>query len=361
MSEIMTDNSALTTVRTPNLIAAEINNIKDQTRKMVLYNSIEIGRRLVEAKQILSHGEWGQWLEKSVDYSQRTANNLMRIFQEYGADQLTFFGDNAKSQAFANLSYSQAVALLGIHEEDEREKFIKENDVENMSTRELQKAIKEKEKALKEKAALEKKLKAAKEKAELEHKSYQAVSDSYNELAKTNKEHYEQSERLRKELEMLKKEKEDSENEINKLQSSIADINKELEEAQASGNDEEVEKLQESLSKMENELVNSNNKIKELEQKLKEPKDVIVGETVVEKVPDEIQKELEELRERVNQQPQSSNESTLKFKIHFEKTVGSIKDLLTILAEIEESSEEDYERYKNAASGLLNKMLERLE
>src|SRR5690606_12544295 len=94
------------------VIAAEINAIKDQTRKTVLFNAIEIGRRLVEAKQYVSHGEWGKWLEESVELKQSTANNLMRIFEEYGSDQLALFGDNAKSQALGNLSYTQAVALL---------------------------------------------------------------------------------------------------------------------------------------------------------------------------------------------------------------------------------------------------------
>ncbi|MHB8983754.1 MAG: DUF3102 domain-containing protein, partial [Carboxydocellales bacterium] len=157
VNEITVSNTGLSTDRTPNLIAFEINSIKEQTRKLVLYNSIEIGRRLVEVKDMLEHGEWGNWLDKSVDYSQRTANNLMKIFDEFGADQIALFGDNANSQTFANLSYSQAIALLGVPKE-EREEFVKENDVENMSTRDLQQAIKEK-------LELEKKLNNAKDTA----------------------------------------------------------------------------------------------------------------------------------------------------------------------------------------------------
>lgn len=135
--------------RTPDLIADEINDIKDKTRKLVLNNSIEIGRRLIEAKSLLEHGEWGEWLKKSVEYSQRTANNLMKIFEEYGSNQITFLSNNINSQALANLSYTQAVALLGIPSV-EREEFIKENDVEVMSTRELQKVIKERNEVLNE-------------------------------------------------------------------------------------------------------------------------------------------------------------------------------------------------------------------
>ena len=80
--------------RTPEIIAAEINGIKEQTKKMVLYNSIEIGRKLTEAKLLMDHGEWGKWLENAVDYSKSTANNLMKIFQEYGAEQITLLDNN---------------------------------------------------------------------------------------------------------------------------------------------------------------------------------------------------------------------------------------------------------------------------
>ena len=104
MNEIAMIDKNLSIDRTPQLIAVEINSIKEQTRKLVLFNSIEIGRRLTEAKLLLGHGEWGEWLEKSVDYSQRTASNLMRIFTDYGSSQITLFCDNAKSQALANLS-----------------------------------------------------------------------------------------------------------------------------------------------------------------------------------------------------------------------------------------------------------------
>jgi len=112
MNEIAMNDKNLSVDRTPQLIAIEINSIKEQTRKQVLFNSIEIGKRLAEAKIMLGHGEWGGWLKSYVDYSQSTANNLMRIFTDYGSSQITLFCDNAKSQALGNLSYTQAVALL---------------------------------------------------------------------------------------------------------------------------------------------------------------------------------------------------------------------------------------------------------
>src|SRR5690625_1450854 len=151
----------LTIERTSVVIAAEINSIKDQTRQMLLHNSIEIGKRLVEAKVVVPHGEWGKWLEQSVDYSQSTANNLMKIYEEYGGDQDALFGGNANSETIASLSYTKALALLSIPNY-EREDFVEDHNVDELSTRELQKVIKEKKE-------LEKKLKVFEKEAE-EHK-----------------------------------------------------------------------------------------------------------------------------------------------------------------------------------------------
>ncbi|MDF2892513.1 MAG: hypothetical protein K0R80_2880, partial [Clostridia bacterium] len=57
MNDLRVNNASMLIGRSPELIAAEINNIKNQTRKMMLYNSIEIGRRLIEAKTLVAHGE----------------------------------------------------------------------------------------------------------------------------------------------------------------------------------------------------------------------------------------------------------------------------------------------------------------
>ena len=146
--------------RTPPVIAAEINFIRHQTGQLLLKAAIEIGRRLKEAKDLLPHGEWGQWLEESVNYSQRTATNLMRIYDAYGEASLQSSsspGVAGQIPQLPNLNYSQALLLLGIPE-SERAQFIEELDVENMSIRELQKAIQERNQALKERdQALQKK------------------------------------------------------------------------------------------------------------------------------------------------------------------------------------------------------------
>jgi len=340
----------ITINRTPNLIAAEINNIKDQTKKMVLYNSIEIGRRLIEAKSLIDHGEWSVWLGKSVDYSQRTATNLMRIFEEYGADQITLLNDNAKSQALANLSYTQAVALLGIAE-DEREGFIKGNDIDNMSTRELQKAIKERDEALK---TLEDARKIAIKKSEDAKNMFDGKMKAESDL-RTTRDVLKDAQKDYKALKVaLQREKDSAKETIEHLEKSIVDTKKLLIEAKVSKNDEEVERLNKTLQENQKDLDTSAQRIDELEEKLKE-KPIDITETVIEKIPEEVEKELQELRQKDSQ---NNNKSIVKFSVYFDELVKNFQNLLGALDIIENI--EVHEKYKNAVNGLINKMSERL-
>ena len=40
---------------------------------------LTIGRCLTEAKQAIPHGEWLPWLNERVEFSERTAQNFMRL------------------------------------------------------------------------------------------------------------------------------------------------------------------------------------------------------------------------------------------------------------------------------------------
>ncbi len=134
--------SDLLTERTPPVIAAEINTIKQQTNKILLASAVEVGKRLKEAKALLPHGEWGKWLEESVSYSQRSANYMIQLFEEYGPKLLASqdMDVSSNSQSIANLTYTQALILLGLPVE-ERDEFIVENDAGSMSSRQLQQAV----------------------------------------------------------------------------------------------------------------------------------------------------------------------------------------------------------------------------
>ncbi|EQB20307.1 Protein export cytoplasm protein SecA ATPase RNA helicase [Dehalobacter sp. UNSWDHB] len=135
----------LTTERTPLVIAAEINMITCQTKKIVLASAIEIGRHLQEAKAMLKHGEWIKWLEESVNYSRRTASRLIKIYEEYGPS-FPEGSDNSNGTPVSHLTYTQALLLLGLPEE-EREEFIAHNDVGSMTKQGLQQALKDRDQA----------------------------------------------------------------------------------------------------------------------------------------------------------------------------------------------------------------------
>ena len=44
---------------------------------------LTIGRCLIEAKEKLPHGEWLPWLSEQIHYSEKTAQNFMRLAREF--------------------------------------------------------------------------------------------------------------------------------------------------------------------------------------------------------------------------------------------------------------------------------------
>nr|DAL87494.1 MAG TPA: Protein of unknown function (DUF3102) [Caudoviricetes sp.] len=185
MTDIINVESTAIGVRTADTIATEINTIKRQTQKIMLASSIEIGKRLTEAKDMIDHGAWGKWLQDNVNYSERTAQNLMRVYDQYGdkfgmTEMDSLFASGAPN-VFEELSYTQALALLSLPTDAEREEFVKENDVASMSTRELQEAIKARKEAEDRAMDAEKRAWEAKEKLrQAENRALQAEDKARN-------------------------------------------------------------------------------------------------------------------------------------------------------------------------------------
>lgn len=109
-------------------IENEIITLKNQTAE----NMILMGQKFIEAKKLVPHGEWGKWLESKIGFSQRTANQFMRIAKEYASN----------SQAISNLESTKIYLLMELSVE-EREEFVNQNDLQNMSTRDMKLKIKE--------------------------------------------------------------------------------------------------------------------------------------------------------------------------------------------------------------------------
>lgn len=126
MSEQMTETRSIET------ITAEILVYKAQAGTAIL----EIGKRLIEAKEQLSHGEWLPWLEQSVEISISSAQKFMKIAKEY-----------SNTESIPYLGVAKALALLEVPAE-ERETFAAEVDAEHCSVRELRAAIRAREEAV---------------------------------------------------------------------------------------------------------------------------------------------------------------------------------------------------------------------
>jgi len=104
----------------------EIVQLKGQTAQ----NIIEIGKRLIEAKNQVQHGQWLEWLRTKVSFSQQTANNFMRVAEEF-----------PNYQTLGNLAQSKIFALIDAPKEV-RDELINNPNINDLSARELKEEIK---------------------------------------------------------------------------------------------------------------------------------------------------------------------------------------------------------------------------
>lgn len=160
--------------------AGEERSITTITDEIIFYKSvggqavIEIGKRLMEAKAQLKHGEWLPWLSEKVEFSETSAQNFMRVAREYGNTQLV--GD---------LGVSKALALLALPA-SERENFASEKHLVNgeeksvaeMSKRELEEAVRQQKIAEAERNEARRALEAQRKETEEANAKVQAAQDA---------------------------------------------------------------------------------------------------------------------------------------------------------------------------------------
>jgi ParB family chromosome partitioning protein len=190
------------------VIETEINFYKNQTATGI----IEIGKRLIEAKAQLPHGEWGKWLEEKAEMSQWTANKMMRVAKEL-----------SNCGTLNNLTQTKVFMLLDVPE-DRREKFVHENKVDDMTTRELQKAIKQTKELEQEKEHLERQLQAEKDKpAKVIKERVEVPPHDYESLKVSTRIKQKEINELKEKLDRFQKDSE----EYNRLKEQIEFLHKE--------------------------------------------------------------------------------------------------------------------------------------
>ena len=212
----------------------EITNEILAYKNVVAASAIEVGKRLIEAKAQLNHGEWQTWLAEKVDFSEASAQRFMRLANEW-----------SNPSTLTVLGTSKALKLLAL-EPVEREEFLAEKHtvngvektVEEMSSRELDKAIKERDEARKSLEAANEKLKDAKsdlEDAEERAENFEsALKTSKKELEAVNAKYKKALDDLVKASKAPTPKVEANTEEIEKLKGEIKDLQRKVATASSS-------------------------------------------------------------------------------------------------------------------------------
>ena len=117
--------------RSADSIAMEIQVIVRQAHRVVCSAAIEIGERLIEAKKLVPHGEWEDYVSGRCGFKPRTAQSYMQIA-----------ASREKAQTFADLEFSKVLLLLAMPE-GQAEALTAEHDPQTMSVRDLKRQIAE--------------------------------------------------------------------------------------------------------------------------------------------------------------------------------------------------------------------------
>ena len=324
--------------RTIETVTAEIKDLQKQAGGVMTYFAVEIGRRLCEAKEMLPHGEWGIWLRDQVDFSQRTANNLMLIFREYGGAQLSIFGAVTNSQAIANLPYTKALQLLAVPEE-EREEFAKEVRADEISSRELDRLIREKKQLEEEKADA----KAEAEKADAEaEEAKKSLSEAEMKL-EAARSLLEEKERLIKESdERRKKDIEAAGKEIRE------EYGKKLEKSSQTAEAEKKKAVEEAREAMKDQIEDAKNRVKEAEDEV----------IALKKAAEEARKEAERQRieaEAIRRQSVMSSPEITEFKYLFGQVQGTLSRMRELYRKVAEKDADSAGKLSAAMKAMIDK------
>ena len=314
-------------------LAAEINTIKAQTLAMVQNATLEIGKRLIQAKGAVGHGNWSKWLADNVDYSERTAQNIISIYERFGNGQQKLFGATADPEQVAKLNRSQMLALMSIKDEEQCFEFMEEHkeDLQDMSKRELEAAIKE--------------LNEVKAKSEEKDKR---LNQAHDDMARI-REKYEQD---MKALQDKLAETGDNE-ELSSLKEKLAEMEKKAAEEKKQY-DDSFSQLNTEINNRIKDLNEAREAIQELKKENEAMKNAPVEAAVVEKVPEETIKEMDALKAKIAElekaKPEKSKEEKA-FARHFENIREELQATVECLGRLDGDKAEK-------CRGIFKKMLE---
>lgn len=186
------------------LVKKDLQTIEDEIlfyKNNIGKSVFEIGKRLIEVQSRLTDKTFIQWLKEKVNFSRSTAYNFIKVAKEFDL------------KTVQSLGQTKVFELATLDKED-RELFLnnthvvngKEKTVEEMSTRELKKVIKEEFKKDKvDKLSKPKKIvQESKEiKSNLDNSFYQKSDHNYEDFLNRERAIQEEIERLKREKERI--------------------------------------------------------------------------------------------------------------------------------------------------------------
>ena len=293
-------------------IAAEVRTIEEQVRGVALSGAVAIGRRLIEAKSLVPHGRFLEWLAANLSYSERRAQDLMRLYETYGQGTIP--------ESVSALDYSKAVALLGAPE-DQREQLAARAIDEDMSVRELQAEVKRlKKEAEVDQLTIDELERQKAEDAETARLAIERMGQDVDAMRGT-------AEAASQTAEALRQEKQAARREADLANQKARDATQRANETQR-------------------QLTEAQRKIGELEAR--EPERVEV-------VPEEVQAELERLR---SQRPRG--EAEVRFRLAFERLGAEFRAVTEILAEVNREDADKGAQFAQAVATTCKRMVEML-
>lgn len=286
-------------------LTAEVNVRYHQAEGLASMSAMmlaDAGRRLIEIKGRIPHGQFETWCADNLEFSKSKAEKMMKLAERV-ADENSLF---SKTETFTDIGISRVWALLAAPEEVAAE-VIETNDVESMTVRELKAEL----------ARVKEEKEAAERKAEMiDHNN----DDIRKELAS-----------MQRKLSETVSEKEFEEMQA-AAQAQKEDLTKELSEAKAEAAD-----IQAKLDKAKEDLKKQKAKQKELEAaRDEEVKKAIEGKTAEieeqaaararetsQELLDRTQRQVGDLQEYIEkleaEKAKLSNTSLMEFKVYVDQ------------------------------------------
>ena len=203
---------------------------------------VQFGRVLTEAKPLVPHGQWESWVRDSFGMSSRTAQGYMAAWDKFGSDP-----------QLVNVQYTKLREMLALPE-GTQEKFLEDNNVAEMTSREVKEAVKKVREELQGDIERERKARIAAEKRCEEIANLPSEADE--ELLKTLSEQQKEIELQKGEMLRLQEIASESIKSRNDAMRKLTEAQNELAE-----NDEFMKEQQQEYNRMQAELLNAKSMI----------------------------------------------------------------------------------------------------